>query len=120
MLHSLAVLVPVFAGVAGAAWPFAIVLWHASATHSPQRLKGIKRAQCLLRGETRSIRAGPQVILVDHDADPELVRVDERAAEAISASCTQGPLACIQVPSPFGARARPCHDCRYAEYLAPV
>lgn len=34
---------------------------------------------------------------MDHDADAELVRVDERAAEAISASCTQGPLACIQV-----------------------
>ncbi len=37
-----------------------------------------------------------QVILVDHDRDPDLMRVDEQAAEAISACCKDGPLACIQ------------------------
>ena len=37
-----------------------------------------------------------QVILVDHDRDPDLVRVDEQAAEAISSCCKDGPLACIQ------------------------
>jgi hypothetical protein len=36
------------------------------------------------------------VILVDHDRDPDLMRVDEQAAEAISACCKDGPLACIQ------------------------
>lgn len=38
-----------------------------------------------------------QVIIVDHDADPDLARVDGKAAEAIGASCKEGPLACIQV-----------------------
>jgi hypothetical protein len=38
-----------------------------------------------------------QVVFVDHDADPDLVRVDEEAAEAIAASCTVGPLTCMQV-----------------------
>lgn len=34
---------------------------------------------------------------MDHDADPDLARVDGKAAEAIGASCKEGPLACIQV-----------------------
>ncbi|KAK9918746.1 hypothetical protein WJX75_006516 [Coccomyxa subellipsoidea] len=37
-----------------------------------------------------------EVIIVDHDADPDLARVDGKAAEAIGASCKEGPLACIQ------------------------
>ncbi|BDA49200.1 probable serine/threonine-protein kinase SIS8 [Coccomyxa sp. Obi] len=37
-----------------------------------------------------------EVIVVDHDTDPDLARVDSKAAEAISISCTEGPLACIQ------------------------
>ena len=56
--------------------------------------------------------APAQVVLVDHDADPALVRVDERAAEAISASCTQGPLACIQVPAATAVCRAPCFSAR--------
>ncbi len=41
----------------------------------------------------------PQVVVVDHDSDPELVRVDAKAAEAIDLHCDQGPVACIQVRS---------------------
>ena len=38
-----------------------------------------------------------QVVVVDHDSDEELVRVDQKAAEAIDLHCDQGPVACIQV-----------------------
>jgi len=41
-----------------------------------------------------------QVIVVDHDSDEELVRVDAKAAEAIDLYCDQGPIACIQVSCP--------------------
>lgn len=40
-----------------------------------------------------------QVVVVDHDSDVELVRVDAKAAEAIDLHCDQGPVACIQVGS---------------------
>lgn len=41
-----------------------------------------------------------QVVVVDHDTDPDLARVDSEAAEAIGASCKEGPLACIQASCP--------------------
>ena len=43
-----------------------------------------------------------QVIVVDHDSDEELVKVDAKAAEAIDLHCDQGPVACIQVSSLSG------------------
>ncbi|CAL8464074.1 g3609 [Coccomyxa elongata] len=51
-----------------------------------------------------------EVIVVDHDTDPDLARVDSEAAEAISVSCAEGPLACIQalarvVASHMGGRS---------------
>ena len=58
-----------------------------------------------IRLMTRSISvvSHAQVILVDHDRDPDLMRVDEQAAEAISSCCKDGPLACIQARHDFNA-----------------
>ena len=45
---------------------------------------------------------------MDHDQDPGLCAVDERAAEAISTSIKDGPVACIQVGSTFPCRMEQC------------